>query len=272
MKSELRKKIGEFIESQKIQRIIITLIIINSITIGMETFDSVMEKYGTILLTIDRAILFIFVIEIILKLFAFRLSFFKNAWNVFDFVIVAIALFPASGIFAVLRSLRILRTLRLLKTVPRLRFIIEALLRTLPSLGWIFVLLMLVIYVFAVIGTKLFGNTFPEWFGTLWLTMFTLFQIMTLEGWAEIARALMTHYPISVFYFLLFILIASYTALNIFIAVVVNTMNEIEKKNEELEMKNLEKIIKSEKSELREEIFSLKNEIQNLREDLKKIK
>jgi len=115
----------------------------------------------------------------------------KSGWNNFDFSIVAIALLQASGTLAVLRSLRILRSLRLIKNIEKLRFIVEALLHSLPSLGWIFVLLALVFYVFAVIGTKPFGAPYPEWFGNLGVSMFTLFQIMTLEGWEEISRAVM---------------------------------------------------------------------------------
>jgi voltage-gated sodium channel len=256
-----REKIKQFIESKSVQNFIIGLIVFNSITIGMETSENVMLNFGLTLLLIDKIILAVFVIEILLKLYAYGFSFFKNGWNIFDFSIVAIALLPASGALAVLRSLRIFRSLRLIKNLPKLRFIVEALLHSLPSLGWIFVLLALVFYVFAVIGTKLFGASYPEWFGNLGASMFSLFQIMTLEGWAEISREIMKEYPLANIYFIIFILLASYTTLNIFIAIVVNTMSEVQKNTSSESVSKIEDIIQDEKEELRQDILSLKEQI-----------
>jgi voltage-gated sodium channel len=261
-----REKIKQFIEGKSVQNFIIGLIILNSITIGFETSDKVMSSIGDSLLLIDRIILAIFVLEITLKLYAYGFSFFKSGWNIFDFSIVAIALLPASGTLAVLRSLRIFRSLRLLKNLPKLRFIVEALLHSLPSLGWIFVLLALVFYVFAVIGTKLFGTAFPEWFGNLGASMFSLFQIMTLEGWVEISRAVMKEFPLANIYFIIFILLASYTTLNIFIAIVVNTMSEVQQKTSKEGIEKIEDIIQDEKEELRKDILSLKEQIIRLEE------
>lgn len=226
----IAERIKTFVENNRFQNFIIGLIVFNSITIGLETSHQIMSAIGNMLLLIDKIILGIFVFEIGLKLYAYRISFFRSGWNVFDFSIVLLALLPAAGSLAVLRSLRIFRTLRLIKNVPKLRFIVESLFHSLPSLLWIFVLLALVFYVFAVIGTKLFSSEFPEWFGTLGASMFSLFQIMTLEGWAEISRAVMGKYPLANIYFILFILLASYTTLNIFIAIVVNTMSEVQQK------------------------------------------
>ena len=259
-----REKTKQFIESKSVQNFIIGLIVLNSITIGFETSDKVMSSAGDTLLLIDKIILAIFVLEITLKLYAYGFSFFKSGWNIFDFSIVAIALLPASGTLAVLRSLRIFRSLRLLKNLPKLRFIVEALLHSLPSLGWIFVLLALVFYVFAVIGTKLFGAAYPEWFGNLGASMFSLFQIMTLEGWAEISREIMKEFPLANIYFIIFILLASYTTLNIFIAIVVNTMSEVQQKTSE----KMEDIIQDENEELREDIRLLKDQIVKMEEKL----
>jgi len=261
-----REKIKQFIESKSVQNFIIGLIVLNSITIGFETSDKVMSSIGDTLLLIDKIILAIFVLEITLKLYAYGFSFFKSGWNIFDFSIVAIALLPASGTLAVLRSLRIFRSLRLLKNLPKLRFIVEALLHSLPSLGWIFVLLALVFYVFAVIGTKLFGAAYPEWFGNLGASMFTLFQIMTLEGWVEISREIMKDIPLANIYFIIFILLASYTTLNIFIAIVVNTMSEVQQKTSKEGIEKIEDIIQDEKEELRKDILSLKEQIIRLEE------
>jgi len=265
-----REKVKQFVEKNSVQNFIIALIIFNSITIGMETSGAIMNSFGNILLLIDKIILAIFVLEITLKLYAYGFSFFKSGWNIFDFSIVAIALLPASGTLAVLRSLRIFRSLRLLKNLPKLRFIVEALLHSLPSLGWIFVLLALVFYVFAVIGTKLFGAAYPEWFGNLGASMFSLFQIMTLEGWVEISRAVMKDFPLANIYFIIFILLASYTTLNIFIAIVVNTMSEVQQKTSKEGIEKIEDIIQDEKEELRKDILSLKEQIIKMEEKLTK--
>lgn len=265
-----REKIIQFVEGKSAQNFIIGLIIFNSITIGFETSETVMSSIGDTLLLIDKIILAIFVIEIILKLYAHGFSFFKSGWNIFDFSIIAIALLPASGALAVLRSLRIFRSLRLIKNIPKLRFIVEALLHSLPSLGWIFVLLALVFYVFAVIGTKLFGAAYPEWFGNIWASMFSLFQIMTLEGWAEISREIMKEFPLANVYFIIFILLASYTTLNIFIAIVVNTMSEVQKNTTSESVSKIEDLILDEKEDLRQDILSLKEQIIRLEEKFSK--
>ena len=265
-----REKVKQFVEKSSVQNFIIALIVFNSITIGMETSSVIMNSFGRTLLLIDKIILAVFVIEILLKLYAYGFSFFKSGWNVFDFSIVAIALLPASGVLAVLRSLRIFRSLRLIKNVPKLRFIVESLFHSLPSLVWIFVLLALVFYVFAVIGTKLFGAGYPEWFGNIGASMFSLFQIMTLEGWAEISRAIMVKYPFANIYFIIFILLASYTTLNIFIAIVVNTMSEVQQKTSKEGIEKIEDIIQDEKEELRRDILSLKEQIIKMEEKLTK--
>jgi voltage-gated sodium channel len=263
-----RDKIRLLCDGAKFQNLIIWLIVLNSIIIGLETSHSVMNSIGDYLLFLDKLILAVFVIEIILKLYAYGFSYFKSGWNIFDFSIVAIALLPASGSLAVLRSLRIFRALRLIKNLPKLRFIVESLLHSLPSLGWIFVLLALVFYVFAVVGTKLFGSVHPEWFGNLWISMFSLFQIMTLEGWAEMSRTVMKTYPLAHVYFILFILLASYMTLNIFIAIVVNTMSEVQQKTSKDGVEKVEHIIKDENEELKRDIKQLKEYIIKMEEKL----
>lgn len=263
-----REKIRLFCEGSAFQNSIVWLIVLNAVSIGLETFPSIMAAFGDTLLFLDKLILAVFVVEIILKLYAYGFSYFKSGWNIFDFSIVALALLPASGSLAVLRSLRIFRALRLIKNLPKLRFIVESLLHSLPSLGWIFALLALVFYVFAVVGTKLFGSAYPEWFGTLWISMFSLFQIMTLEGWAEISRALMDTFPLSYVYFVLFILLASYMTLNIFIAIVVNTMSEVQAKTSKEGVEEVENFIQDEKEELREDIRQLKEQILKMEEKL----
>src|SRR5688572_8655146 len=220
----LRARLGAFIESPRVQTAIIALILFNAMTLGLETSEQVMERFGTVLVAIDHAILWVFVVEIGLKLFAHGTRFFRSAWNLFDVIIVGIALLPSSGAFSVLRALRVLRLLRLLSVVPRMRFVIESLVLALPGLGSIALLLVLFFYIFAVMATRLFGADFPHWFGNLGASMFSLFQIMTLEGWADIAREIMARYPGAWLFFMVFILLATFTVLNLFIAIIVNAM------------------------------------------------
>ncbi|MFO0453871.1 MAG: ion transporter [Pseudomonadota bacterium] len=219
-----RSRLASFVEGERVQRLVVALIVINAITLGLETWPAAMAAAGGWLLAIDRAILAVFVVELALKLYALGLRFWRNPWNVFDFVIVGIALLPATGALSVLRAFRVLRLLRLVSVVPRMRFIVESVIGALPGLGTVVLLLVLVFYVFAVMATKLFGADFPQWFGSLGGTMFTLFQIMTLEGWAEIARATMERYAFAWAFFLAFILVGTFTVLNLFIGIIVNAM------------------------------------------------
>jgi voltage-gated sodium channel len=219
--------LGAWVESPRVQNGIIALIVFNAITLGLETSSTVRAHAGELLIYVEALVLAIFIAEILIKLYAHGLGFFRHAWNVFDFSIVAVSLVPASGPFAVFRTLRILRTLRLLTKIPRLRHIIESLLAAIPSIGWIVFLLGMVFYIFAVMGTKLFGEAFPEDFGHLGLSLYSLFQIMTLESWSEsLARPVMATYPLAWIYFIAFILITAFTILNLFIGIIVNVMQE----------------------------------------------
>ncbi|PWG64326.1 ion transporter [Spiribacter halobius] len=220
-----RERAGIWIESPGPHGFIIGLIVLNAITLGLETSATVTRLAGVWLDAIEAAVLAVFVVEILIKLFAWGPRFFRNGWNVFDLAIVGVALAPASGPLSILRSLRILRVLRLLSTVRRLRQLVEALITAIPSIGWIAFLLGLVFYIFGVMGTELFGPTFPEWFGTLGASMYTLFQVMTLESWSMgIARPVMETHPFAWLYFVSFILVTAFTILNLFIGIIVNTM------------------------------------------------
>lgn len=230
----LRQLAGDWIESPRIQNAIIGLITFNAITLGLETSATVQQHAGGLLHGVERAVLAVFVAEIAVKLYAFGPRFFRDGWNVFDFVIVGIALVPASGPFAILRALRILRVLRLLTKIERLRHIVESLLNALPSIGWIAFLLLMVFYIFGVMGTQLFGDEFPNDFGHLGLTLYSLFQVMTLESWSEaIARPVMEAFPYAWVYFVAFILITAFTVLNLFIGIIVSTMQERHQHEEE---------------------------------------
>ena len=223
-----RRQLGLWVEGPAVTRFIIALIVINAVILGLETSPAMMNVAGTALIAANKAILGVFVVEILLKLIAFGPRFFRSGWNLFDFFIVAIALVPAAGPFEILRALRILRVLRLLSQIPKLRAIIEALLRAMPGIGWTALLLVLVFYIFAVMGTMLFREEFPEYWGNLGLSLFSLFQIMTLESWSTgVARPMMEVYPLIWVYFVPFILISSFMVLNLFIAIIVTATQSI---------------------------------------------
>ncbi|MGB5279726.1 MAG: ion transporter [Arenicellales bacterium] len=220
-----RQQLAAFVESPGIEKFIIGLILINAVTLGMETSDAIMSRYGTIIRTIDGLIISVFVIEIGLRITAHGRAFFKDPWSVFDFTVVAIALVPASSQFSVLRTLRVLRVLRLLTMVPQMRRVVGALLSAIPGLSTIIMVLLLIFYVFAVIATNLFGDQYADWFGSIGSSMYTLFQVMTLESWSMgIVRPLMQTHPYAWTFFVPFILIATFTILNLFIAIIVNAM------------------------------------------------
>ncbi|WP_222708354.1 ion transporter [Alkalisalibacterium limincola] len=224
-----RARLGAWVESPPIQRLVIGLIVLNAITLGLETSPEIVAGAGGLLGWVDRIALTVFTVEIGLKLVAQGRGFFRSPWNIFDALVVGIALVPASGPFAVLRALRVLRILRLASMMPRMRFVVEALLHAIPGLGAIGALLGLIFYVFAVVATSLFGASFPDWFGTLGKSLYTLFQVMTLESWSMgIARPVIAEYPWAWAFFIPFILSATFTMLNLFIAVIVNTMQTLD--------------------------------------------
>lgn len=268
--STLRQRAGNWIESSPIQRFIIGLIVINAIVLGLETNASVMDRFGSLLKLSDHLVLAVFVAEIALKMYAFGLRFFTNPWNVFDFTVVAIALIPASGPLAVLRALRVLRVLRLVSMVPRLRFVVEALLRAVPGIASIGALMLILFYVFAVMATGLFGSDFPEWFGGVGASMYTLFQVMTLESWSMgIVRPVMAIHPYAWLYFIPFILIATFTMLNLFIGIIVDTMQTMHGAEHARDREEIEETVHADTQEVGREVRALREEIRQLRSELR---
>ncbi len=266
----MREKLGRIIESTFVRHFIITIILINAVTLGMETSHHMNDQYGHILHIIDTIILYIFVVEILCKLFAFRFKFFSKPWNIFDFLIVGIALLPASGPFAVLRILRVLRVLLLLSMVKRLRFVVEALLQAIPGIISIMGLMVIIYYIFAVMGTQMFGSAFPKYFGDLGRSMYTLFQVMTLESWSSnVARPIISLYPAAWLYFVLFILIGTFTMLNLFIGIIVNAMQSLHEKNQHDETDNIKTIISKETDILEAKIFHMQQSLTELHKMLK---
>ena len=231
-----RQRLTVWLESSLFGNSITALILLNAIILGVETSAVAQERAGQWLTLVNQVILVAFTAEIALKLVAFGPRFFRSGWNVFDFLIVAISLTPASGPLAILRSLRILRVLRLLSSVKRLRMLVESLMQALPGIGWTAALLLMMFYIFAVMGTELFGEALPQWFGTLGASIYSLFQIMTLESWSMgIARPVMEVYPMAWIFFVPFILISSFMVLNLFIAIIVSATQEVHESEQRAE-------------------------------------
>ena len=223
--TSLRHRLQRFAEAPRTQRVVIALIVLNAVTLGLETSPAVMAVAGTLLKAIDAAILAVFVLEVGARLAGRGVAFFRDPWSVFDFVVVAIALVPASGPFAVLRALRILRVLRLFSMVPSMRKVVGGLLAAVPGISSIALIIAILFYVAAVIATNLFAAGYPDWFGTVGRSMYTLFQVMTLESWSMgIVRPVMEQYPYAWAFFIPFILVATFTMLNLFIGVIVSAI------------------------------------------------
>jgi len=212
------------LEHRLFDRIIVSLIVLNAISLGLETSPLAVSRFGDWLRAFGQAVVAVFAAELGLRLAVYRRRFFHDPWRVFDLAVVGVALLPGGGAFTVIRALRVLRVLRLVSMVPAMRGVVSALLTALRGMAWIIGLMALVLYVSAVMATKLFGAAAPEFFGSLGRSLFTLFQIMTVEGWPEIARGVMTQVPFAWLFFVIYLLVATFMVLNLFIAVVVNAM------------------------------------------------
>ncbi|MBX3095093.1 MAG: ion transporter [Cryobacterium sp.] len=224
-----RTTVDRFVHSRPIQNTVIVVILINAAILGLETVHSISEGTGGLLRVLDTVCLSVFVVEIALKLYARGLRFFTSAWNVFDFLVVGVALIPGADGFAVLRALRVLRVLRLVSVVPALRRVVDALVRAVPGIASIGALLVIVFYVGAVMATTLFGRHFPELFGDLGASLFSLFQIMTLDNWSVVVRDVSAALPWAPAFFIPFVLVSALTVLNLFIAVIVDAMQGLDK-------------------------------------------
>ena len=255
--------IQKIVESKLFQNFIIGLIILNGITMGMETSKDIMGSIGAFINIFDKLVISIFTVEIIMRIYVYRGSFFKDPWSLFDFTIVAISLVPASSGFEIFRILRVLRLFRLITVVPQMRKIVLALVSVIPGMVSIAALLILFFYIFAIMATNLYSETFPQWFGTLGESFYTLFQIMTLESWSMgIVRPIMEQHPLAWTFFIPFIFVATFIMINLIIAVVVDAMGEIQHNDSD---KVCDQITTSEDHTVKE-IESLKVEIRELKQ------
>jgi len=215
------------IEAPAFGRFITGVIIFNAVLLGMETSPTLMAQAGPLIVFLDSVCLGIFVVEIGIKLIATGRRFFTSGWNIFDFLIVGIALIPGGGGLSVLRALRILRVLRVISVAPRLRRVVEGFISAVPGMASVFLLMAILFYIGAVISTKLFSQSFPDWFGDLGLSAYTLFQIMTLESWSMgIVRPVMEVYPYAWLFFVPFIMVTTFAVVNLLVGLIVNSMQD----------------------------------------------
>ncbi|MGV6801343.1 MAG: ion transporter [bacterium] len=254
--SPLIRKLKLILQGHIFQYSILILILFNAITLGMETFPSIQESFGQQIQWIDQILLFIFVAELCVRVGVYRKKFFNSGWNIFDFIIITISALSMSPLFAALRAFRVLRLLHIVTVMPRMRVVVSALIDSIPGILSVGVVVVLVLYVFAIIASNLYGATNPEHFGNIFITMYTLFQVMTLEGWVEIAADVSSYHQYSWIFFIAFVLVGTFTMLNLFVAIIVRVVEEDSQETEEL---------------LVSESDQLKQEIQYLRQELKKV-
>lgn len=218
------------VSARRFEPFMIALIIFNAILIGFETSEDLVARYGYWLDLGNDVILGIFIVEALLKIIAvaprWRL-YFGSGWNLFDFSIVVFSLIPATGDFALLaRLVRVLRVFRLISAVPQLRLIVATLVRSIPSMGHVIMLMSVIFYIYAVAGLHLFRAVDPEHWGTLGAALLTLFQMVTLEGWVDVMESAMKATPLAWLYFVSFVLLGTFVVLNLFIAVVINNLEQ----------------------------------------------
>ncbi|MGG7645077.1 ion transporter [Rhodovulum sp. YNF3179] len=222
-----RERLADWLDRPAVTNTIFAVILFNAVLLGMETSDTLMAMAGPLIVGLDRACLAVFVVEIAAKLYARGPRYLKTGWGFFDFVIVGISLVPGSQSMSVLRALRILRVLRVVSVAPRLRRVVEGFITALPGMGSVFLLMGLIFYIGAVMSTKLFGDSFPEWFGTLGRSAYSLFQIMTLESWSMgIVRPVMETYPYAWAFFVPFIMVTTFAVVNLLVGLIVNSMQD----------------------------------------------
>lgn len=269
--SGLRGILCDIVESKTVVRIITLLILINSVTLGIETDPTLLTDYEALLSIFDKSILAVFSIEIAIKLYVYRTGFFRSGWNTFDFLIVAISWIPAVGAFSILRSLRILRVFRLFSVVPQMRRVLAALLHSVPGMLSVVGILVLVFYVCAVLATTLFGShqdpQLQEWFGSISASLYTLFQIMTLESWSMgIVRPTMEFFPESWLFFVPFIIVTSFAILNLFIGIIVDAMQSVQHEPREQDKTEIKQFTHQETESIHRQLDQVQSELKSIKE------
>ena len=259
----------KLVENTWFDRIIISLIVVNGIILGLETSPELLAQYEGVFIWGNRIILAVFIIEAIVKIISHAPQmhrYFYNGWNVFDFTIVVLSLIPASGEFAMLARLaRLLRVLRLISVIPELRIIVATLVRSIPSMGNIMLLMSIIFYIYAVAGYHLFHEHDPEHWRSLAISLLTLFRIVTLEDWTDVMYTAMEMNSLAWIYFVSFVIVGTFVVINLFIAVVINNLDEAKAES----LKELEQPISQ--KELVAELKNTKEALSRLEEKLSRM-
>lgn len=263
-----RARVARLVTSAAFQRVVIGLILLNAVTLGLETWDSLMAEYGGLFIAIDDTLLWIFTAELVLRIYAFRGRFLRDPWGIFDLVVVGIAWMPETDTISVLRAMRVLRVLRLVSVVPSLRNVVEAMLAALPGMGSIVLLMLLIFYVASVMATKLFGDDMAEHFGTMGTSLFTLFQLMTLDDWANIVKPVLETHPNALVFFLPFILIATFVVLNLFIGVIVESIQTMRERHASADTAAMQAATEAARSEAHLDAQTVLTELRALRAEI----
>ncbi len=222
-----KQLLAPIIDNPLFDRLVLVLILVNATTLGLETSDVVMARVGGLLHAIDQIIILVFVFELTARMIVRGKAFWSDGWSIFDFLVVAITILPFANNISVLRALRTIRALRVISAIPSMRRVVNGLFAALPGMGSIVMLLGIIFYVFSVMATNMFGTEFSKQFGDVGSSAFTLFQVMSLDGWAgDVVRPLMARYPYAWMFFVPFILLTSFTVLNLFIGIIVDAMQQ----------------------------------------------
>jgi voltage-gated sodium channel len=231
-------------DSSRFQAFIFGVIVFNAVVLGLDTYEGINEDAGSLLTTLNDACLGVFVVELTIRILAYGRrpqDFFREGWNVFDFVVIGAAFLPGLRQNATLfRLVRLLRVVRLVSVLPELRVLIAGMGRALPPIGSMGVLALLFLYVYGMLGWILFGDELPERWGNVGEAMLTLFTVFTLEGWNDILYEAQEVHSWSWIFFISFVLLASLLIINILIAIIINAMEEAREAEQREEVRRLQ--------------------------------
>ena len=265
------EKAKKFVEGHLFQNFILAVIVLNAAIMGILTAQHLPAGIRQVLTILDTACLWIFIAELLIKFVVYRLQFFRSGWNLFDLAVVIFSLFSEFSFFSVFRIFRIFRVLRSLKalkslrafrmvsSLKNLRIIVDAIGSSIPGICWSGMLLLLVYYIFSIMGTTLFGSQFSDWFGSIGKSFYTLFQVMTLESWSMgISRPVMEVFSWAWLYFVPFVLCTSFLIMNVVVGIVVNAISEVSESQAGEERETPEEDIQA---QLRRELASLRKQL-----------
>nr|WP_285670323.1 ion transporter [Limibaculum sp. NKW23] len=253
------------LERPEARNFILAVIVLNGFLLGVTTSQKLSQESLLIVEIIDKIVILIFVVEMLLKLYAYRMRFFASAWNLFDLVVVIVSLLPQTDTLSVLRGMRVIRALRVMSAIPQMREVVMALVDALPGMGAVTLLLGVIYYIFGIMATLWFGEAFPQWFGTLGESLYSLFQIMTLESWSMgIVRPVMEVFPWAWAFFVPFITMTAFAVLNLFIGILVNAMQAAVEAETEEELERLRDLVRTENAAVAEQIEAMHEDIRRL--------